>query len=194
MRYMELFPHQCKALLSQGSMKTFELLFYFLISSITFTQLWRNSSQLARLFKVKVALSPDLNTVLWFAKIDLSASVHKLQVCLLLNSQCLESGQYRLFRVQMWRIMLFFKVIFANKLLHIYIYIYIYIYISEVGVSHTCSSFKSQVTVQTNQIKSSQVLIGQVKSSHSLKQEQIYICHMTFLIFPQKLTLIIHLK
>ncbi len=38
-----------------------------------------NSSQLARLFKVKVALSPDLNTARWFAKMDLSASVHKQQ-------------------------------------------------------------------------------------------------------------------
>ncbi len=43
-------------------------------SSIAFSQLWRNSFQLARLFKVKVALSPDLNTVHWFAKIYLSTS------------------------------------------------------------------------------------------------------------------------
>lgn len=77
-QYTELFPHHCNALLSQGSMKTFQLLFSFFAlkkisqvhqvrwnypSSITFSQLWRNSSQLARLFKVKVALSPDLNTV-----------------------------------------------------------------------------------------------------------------------------------
>ncbi len=156
MWYMELFPHQCKALLSQGSMKTFELLFYFFVlkkisqvhqvrryypSSITFSQLWRNSSQLARLFKVKVALSPDLNTVLWFAKIDLSASVHKLQGCLLLNSQCLESGQYRLFRVQMWRIMLFFKwFLLINSC------IYIYIYIRGGGKSHM---FKFQASLKS---------------------------------------------
>ncbi len=37
-------------------------------SSITFSQLWPNSSQLARLFKVTVALSPDLNTVRWSLK------------------------------------------------------------------------------------------------------------------------------
>ncbi len=36
-----------------------------------------NSSQLARIFKVKVALSPDLNTARWFSKMDLSASVQK---------------------------------------------------------------------------------------------------------------------
>ncbi len=35
--------------------------------------------QLARLFKVKIALSPDLNTARWFAKMDLSASVQKQQ-------------------------------------------------------------------------------------------------------------------
>ncbi len=90
----ELFPHHCNTLLFQGSMKTFQLLFSFYAlkkisqvhqvrrndpSSITFSQLWRNSSQLARLFKVKVALSPDLNTARWFAKMDLSASVQKQQ-------------------------------------------------------------------------------------------------------------------
>ncbi len=48
-------------------------------SSITFSQLWRNSSLRAHLFKVKAALSPDLNTVLWFVKMDLSASVQNQQ-------------------------------------------------------------------------------------------------------------------
>ncbi len=92
-QYTELFPHHCNALLSQGSMKTFQLLFSFYalkkISQVH--QVWRNypssstlsaltnSSQLARLFKVKVALSPDLNTALWFAEMDLSASVYKQQ-------------------------------------------------------------------------------------------------------------------
>ncbi len=83
------FPHHCNTLLLQGSMKPFQLLFSFYSlkisqvhqvhwnypSSITFSQVWRNSSQLARLFKVKVALSPDLNTARWFARLDLSASV-----------------------------------------------------------------------------------------------------------------------
>ncbi len=75
-------------------MKTFQILFSLFAlkkisqvhqvrrndpSSITFTfsQLWGNSSQLARLFKVKVALSPDLNTARWFARMDFPASVHK---------------------------------------------------------------------------------------------------------------------
>ncbi len=44
--------------------------------SITFSQLWRNSSQLAHLFKVKVALSPYLNTAHWFTTM---ASVQKQQ-------------------------------------------------------------------------------------------------------------------
>ncbi len=93
-QYTELFPHHCNALLLQGYVKTFQLLFSFYAlkkisqvhqvrrnypSSITFSQLWPNSSQLARLFKVTVALSPDLNTVRWFAKMDLSASVQKQQ-------------------------------------------------------------------------------------------------------------------
>ncbi len=73
-------------------------------------------------------------------------------------------------------------------------------------VTHVQVSSKSQVTVQTNQasqvksvahlkqVKSSPDK-GQVKSSHSIKQEQIYFCHTTLLIFPQKLTfLIIHFK
>ncbi len=96
-QYTELFPHHCNALLLQGSVKTFQLLFSFYAlkkisqvhqvrrnytSSITFSQLWWNSSQLAHLFKVKVALSPDLNTVHRFAKMDLSASVQKQQGCL----------------------------------------------------------------------------------------------------------------
>ncbi len=55
-------------------------------SLITFSQLWRNSSQLAHLFKVKVALSPDLNTARWFAKMDLSASVQKQQGHLLASA------------------------------------------------------------------------------------------------------------
>ncbi len=91
-RYTELFPHHCNALLSQGSVKTFMPLFSFFAlkkisqvhrndpSSITFSQLWWNSSQLARLLKVKVALSHDLNTALWFARMDLSASVQIQQV------------------------------------------------------------------------------------------------------------------
>ncbi len=76
MQYTELFPHHCNTLLLQGSMKPFQLLFSFYSlkisqvhqvrwnypSSITFSQVWRNSSQLSLLFKVKVALSPDLNT------------------------------------------------------------------------------------------------------------------------------------
>ncbi len=82
-QYTELFPHHCNTLLLFS--------FYALTnispvqvhrnypSSMTFSQLWRNSSQLARLFKVKVALSPDLNTACWFAKMDLSASVQKQQ-------------------------------------------------------------------------------------------------------------------
>ncbi len=93
-QYTELFPHHCNVLLLQCSVKMFQLLFSFYAlkkisqvhqvcrnypSSITFSQLWRNSSQLARLFKVKVALSPDLNTAHWFAKMDLSASVQKQQ-------------------------------------------------------------------------------------------------------------------
>ncbi len=93
-----LLRWQCRCLtntlLFQGSMKTFRLLFSIYAlkkisqvhqvrrnypSSITFSQLWRNSCQLARLFKVKVALSPDLNTARWLAKMDLSASVQKQQ-------------------------------------------------------------------------------------------------------------------
>ncbi len=89
--YTELFLHHCNVLLSQGSVKTFMSLFSFFAlkkisevhrndpSSITVSQLWRNSSQLARLFKVKVALSHDLNTALWFARMALSASVQKQQ-------------------------------------------------------------------------------------------------------------------
>ncbi len=91
-QYTELFPHCCNTLLLQGSVKTFQLLFSFFalkkISqvhqvcrnypfSITFSQLWWNSSQIARLFKVKVALSPNLKTVCWFAEMDLSASDKK---------------------------------------------------------------------------------------------------------------------
>ncbi len=78
-------------------------------SSIPFSQLW-NSSQLARLLKVNVALSPDLNTACWFAKIDLSASVQKQKGCLsasavkLKNSGFVESGQYRLFSQNMFRV------------------------------------------------------------------------------------------
>ncbi len=97
-QYTELFPHHCNTLLSQGPWKRFS--FYFPLrpeEDITgssklsildhFSQLWRNSSQLVRLFKVKAALSPDLNTACWFAKMDLSASVHKQQEHLLaLNS------------------------------------------------------------------------------------------------------------
>ncbi len=100
-QYTELFPHHCNTLLSQGPWKRFS--FYFPLrpeEDITgsscclklsildhCSQLWRNSSQLARLFKVKAALSPDLNTARWFAKMDLSASVHKQQEHLLaLNS------------------------------------------------------------------------------------------------------------
>ncbi len=87
--YTELFLHHCNVLLSQRSVKTFMSLFSFFAlkkisqvhrndpSSITFSQLWWNSSQLARLFKVKVALSHDLNTALWFARMALSASVQK---------------------------------------------------------------------------------------------------------------------
>ncbi len=52
-------------------------------------QLWWNYSQLARLFKVKafqIALSPDLNTARWFARMDLSASVQKQQGCLMTSA------------------------------------------------------------------------------------------------------------
>ncbi len=48
----------------------------------SFSQFWRNSSQLACLFKGRVALAADLNTARWFAKMDLSASVQKQQRCL----------------------------------------------------------------------------------------------------------------
>ncbi len=70
-QYMELFPHYCNVLPLQGSNeKAFIFLYALMISrvhrnypsSITFSQLWQNSSQLARLFKMKVALSPELNT------------------------------------------------------------------------------------------------------------------------------------
>ncbi len=55
-------------------------------------------------------------------------------------------------------------------------------------------SIKSQVTVQTNQasqVKSSQWLTSskssqgliRVKSSHSIKQKQIYLCHTALFIF-----------
>ncbi len=54
------------------------------LSSITFSQLWWNSSQLARLFKVKVALY--LNTAHWFTKMALSASVQKQQGRLLASA------------------------------------------------------------------------------------------------------------
>ncbi len=147
-QYTELFPHHCNSLLSQGSMKTFQLLFSFFglkkisqvhqvrrnyPSSITFSQLWRNSSQLAHLFKVKVALSPDLNTAHWFAKMDLSASAQKQQgrlsasavkrelampwkwtIPAFLTKTCLG------FRSRyMWTI-----ISFCKWTLHIYIYIY----------------------------------------------------------------------
>ncbi len=67
-------------------------------------------------------------------------------------------------------------------------------YNPEVGASHTRSSLKSLKSSQwLTSSKSSRVLI-RVKSSHSLKQEQIYFCHTTLFIFPQKLILIIHFK
>ncbi len=52
--------------------------------------------------------------------------------------------------------------------------------------------FKSQASLnsqykQIKQVKSSPDK-GQVKSSHSIKQEQIYFCHTTLFVFPQKLT------
>ncbi len=47
---------------------------------------------------------------------------------------------------------------------------------------------KSRQSLTSN--KSSQILI-RVKSSHTINQEQIYFCHATLLIFPEKLTLII---
>ncbi len=53
--------------------------FVEIIHPRSLSQLWRNSSQLARLFKLNVALSPDRNTARWFARMDLSASVHKQQ-------------------------------------------------------------------------------------------------------------------
>ncbi len=72
------------------------------------------------------------------------------------------------------------------------------------GKSHM---FKSQASLksqykQIKQVKSAAHLKQvksspdiRVKSSHSIKQEQIYFCHTTLLIFPQKLTfLIIHFK
>ncbi len=119
-QYTELFPHHCNTLLLQGSVKTFPLLFSFYAlkkisqvhqvyrnypSSITFSQLWRNSSQLARLFKVKVALSPDLNKAHCFAKIDLSASVKNNKgACRLLQKKV----NY------MWRIMAWQSAIFLK--------------------------------------------------------------------------------
>ncbi len=83
-QYTELFPHHCNALHFQASMKTFELLFSFFAlkkisqvhqvhrndpSSITFSQLWWNSSQLARLFKCSLVTWPEYS-----ALIRLSAS------------------------------------------------------------------------------------------------------------------------
>ncbi len=104
----ELFPHHCNSLLFQGSMKTFQVLFSFYAlkkisqvhqvcqnypSLITFSQLWRNSSQLACLFKVKVAKN-------WL--------IGNKDPCWLLrwnaNLRCLENGQYRLFKKNMFRV------------------------------------------------------------------------------------------
>ncbi len=133
----------CNALFLQGSMKTSQLLFSFFTlkkisqvhqvcrndpSSITFSQLWWNSSQLACLFKVKVAMSPDQNTAHWFIKIDLLASVQKQQGHLSasavnVNSRCLESGQYRLFWQNRFRLQL---VVNVENIVYIYIYIYFF--------------------------------------------------------------------
>ncbi len=160
MQYMELFPHHCIALLLLVSVKTFQLLFSFFVlkkisqvqqvcwndpSSITFSSVSlrleysivfafsRNSSQLARLFKVKVALSPDLNTAHWFARMDLSASVQKQQghlsasICSEMwtrdaskvDNTDLYDWRYLGFRSRyMWRIFIFLNVshlsVFAN--------------------------------------------------------------------------------
>ncbi len=113
-------------------------------SSITFSQLWWNSSQLACLFKVKVALSPDLNTACWFAKIYLSAFVHKLQ-----GRLSASAVKHELLMPWKWTIWLFwsgfnvgshcaqrsvYRFLQINSshthtyTLYIYIYIYIYIY------------------------------------------------------------------
>ncbi len=117
-------------------------------SSITFSQLWWNSSQLARLFKVKVALSPDLNTAHWFAKMDLSASVHKQQGALV--GFCSKTWTRDVLKVDntgffdkmclgfrscyTWRIMCGKQQFFLNGVYHFLqvnsTYIYIYIYIS----------------------------------------------------------------
>ncbi len=106
-------------------MKTFQLLFSFFAlkkisqvhqvhrnypSSITFSQLWWNSSQLARLFKVKVALSPDLNTACWFARMDLSASVQK-QGCL---SASAVKHELDALKVDNTGFFIFFKVAFIG--------------------------------------------------------------------------------
>ncbi len=73
---------------------------------------------------------------------------------------------------------------------------------SQVPTIKSQASLKSQYK-QIKQVKSSQWLTSskssrvliRVKSSHSIKQEQIYFCHTTLLIFPQKFTfLIIHFK
>ncbi len=136
-RYTELFLHHCNVLLSQGSVKTFMPLFSFFAlkkisevhqnypSSITFSPLWWNSSQLARLFKVKVALSHDLNTVLWFARMDLSASVQKQQGRLSASAVKRELAMpwkwtispflQNVFRVQI-ALYVFFLSFFANKI------------------------------------------------------------------------------
>ncbi len=158
MQYMELFPHYCIALLLLVSVKTFQLLFSFFVlkkisqvqqvcwndpSSITFSSVSlrleysivfafsRNSSQLARLFKV--ALSPDLNTVHWFARMDFCSKTTRALVSVYLqwnvNSRCLESGQYRLLCLKVFRVQItvyveniyFFKG-FCKLTLHIYIY------------------------------------------------------------------------
>ncbi len=112
-------------------------------SSITFSQLWWNSSQLARLFKVKVALSPDLNTARWFAKIYLSAFVHKLQ-----GRLSASAVKRELLMPWKWTIRLFWSGFNVGShcaqrsvyrflqinFTHTHIYIYIYIYILGVGI------------------------------------------------------------
>ncbi len=127
----ELFPHQCNTLHLQGSVKMFLLLFSFFAlkkisqvhqvrrnypSSITFSQLWWNSSQLARLFKVKVALSADLNTARWFAKMDLSASVQKQQGRLSASAvKCELAMPWK------WTILAFFWQIFFRVQITLYV-------------------------------------------------------------------------
>ncbi len=109
----------CNALFLQGSMKTSQLLFSFFTlkkisqvhqvcrndpSSITFSQLWWNSSQLARLFKVKVAMSPDQNTACWYFL------MRSTWIQIRLNSRHISHQKGYLFSIKMKKIIEKFKI------------------------------------------------------------------------------------